>query len=89
MTELAHLVIDLDTASVDVSTEAPGIEFGMPGPQGVPGPPGPTGPPGMEKVVHGADENVPRPDVPLVYWVGTVHPVYADPDDLLLLKGTT
>lgn len=87
MSVMAHLVIDLDTASVDVSAEAPGVEFGVAGPQGVPGPPGPTGPAGIQKVVHGSDPNVPRPAVPLVYWVGTVHPVYSDPDDLLLLKG--
>jgi hypothetical protein len=44
------------------------------------------GAPGLVKVTHGTDANVPRPDVPLVYWVGTVHPTHADPDDLLMLK---
>ena len=42
---------------------------------------------GLVKVTHGADPNVARPDAPLVYWVGTVTPVNADPDDLMLLKG--
>ena len=50
------------------------------------GEPGPVGPPGLVKVPHGADPNVPRPDAPLVYWVGSVQPVHADPDDLLMLK---
>jgi len=51
--------------------------------RGESGPPGPTG---LEKVVHGSDPNVPRPDAPLVYWVGSVQPTHADPDDLLMLK---
>lgn len=50
------------------------------------GEPGPTGPPGLQKVVHGSDPNYLRPAVPLVYWVGSVHPLNADPDDLLMLK---
>lgn len=86
MSSMAHLTIDLDTASVSVATEIPGVEFGMPGPQGVPGPPGPVGPTGLVKVTHGSNPNVFRPDAPLVYWVGTVQPIYADPDDLLMLK---
>ena len=54
----------------------------------VPGTQGPPGDPGLVKVTHGSNPNVPRPDAPLVYWVGTVQPLYADPDDLLMLKGT-
>jgi hypothetical protein len=54
---------------------------------GVPGPTGPPGPAGIVKIVHGADPNIARPAVPVVYWVGSVQPVHADPDDLLLLKG--
>jgi len=93
---LMHLDIELETGTVtatksefdlDVAVEMPGIEFGMPGPQGIPGPVGPEGPSGITKVLHGSDPNVPRPDATLVYWVGTVRPVYGDPDDLLLLKG--
>lgn len=53
---------------------------------GPPGPAGPPGPPGVVKVVHGDDPDVPRPDAPLVYWVGTVLPNHGDPDDLLMLK---
>jgi hypothetical protein len=50
------------------------------------GEPGPPGPAGLQKITHGSDPNVARPDVPLVYWVGSVTPVHADPDDLLMLK---
>lgn len=51
------------------------------------GPTGPAGPAGLVKIHHGSDENYPRPDgVPLVYWVGSVPPLNADPDDLLMLK---
>lgn len=53
---------------------------------GLRGAPGPTGPAGILKVEHGGDPSVPRPAVPLVYWVGTVQPLNADPDDLLMLK---
>ncbi len=54
----------------------------------VPGVQGPPGDPGMKKVTHGSDANYPRPNLPLVYWVGTVTPNNALPDDLLMLKGS-
>ena len=63
----------------------PPLEVLIPGAQGVPGPPGGTG---MVKVNHGSNPNLARPDAPIVYWVGTVTPLHADPDDLLLLKET-
>jgi len=56
------------------------------------GEPGPLGPPGLVKVAHGSNPYVERPvdsegrPIPLVYWVGSVQPLYADPDDLLMLK---
>lgn len=84
-----HLDIDLDTIQVlltrgetdaEIGVDMPGVEIGIPGPQG---PPGPTG---LIKVNHGADPNVARPDAPLVYWVGSVQPNNGFPDDLLLLK---
>jgi hypothetical protein len=50
------------------------------------GEPGPTGPAGLVKVTHGSNPDVLRPDAPLVYWVGSVQPVNADPDDLLMFK---
>ena len=56
------------------------------------GKPGPVGPSGLIKVLHGSDPNVARPvdsegnPIPLVYWVGSVQPLHADPDDLLMLK---
>lgn len=82
--------VDLDTQTVEVvssglalelSTDMPGVDVGVPG---LTGPPGPTG---LVKVTHGADPNVARPTATLVYWVGTVQPANANPDDLLLLKG--
>jgi hypothetical protein len=50
------------------------------------GAPGPVGPPGIQKVYHLANPNYPRPNIPIVYWIGSVQPVNADPDDLLMLK---
>ena len=41
---------------------------------------------GIVKVTHGSDPNVARPTATIVYWVGTVQPVNALPDDLLMLK---
>lgn len=72
------LTIDLDTATATAETPGLDIEIVLPGP---------TGPPGLIKVTHGSDANVARPAAPLVYWVGTVQPLNALPDDLLLLKG--
>ena len=82
--------IDLATATtvvavspgmqIDVDLPSVGVGIGMPG---LTGPPGPTG---LVKVTHGTDPNVARPDVPLVYWVGSVQPLNGDPDDLLMLK---
>ena len=78
-------VVEITTASlplrVEVVQESAYLEI-----MDQTGPQGPPGPPGLQKVVHGSDPNVVRPDVPLVYWVGTVQPVNADPDDLLMLK---
>jgi hypothetical protein len=57
---LTHLDIDLDTSNVEVTAdefdllievEAPGMDIGLPGPQGTPGPAGPAG----------ADSTVPGP----------------------------
>jgi hypothetical protein len=88
------LTVDIETATVLVANPIPAVSVNVPmltATIGVPGPSGPTGPAGpigMQKVVHGSDPNVARPAVPVVYWVGTVQPVNADPDDLLMLKGT-
>lgn len=88
-----HVDVDLASAAVDVvrsdvdvqvAVQMPSVELGVPGLSGPQGVPGPTG---LVKVTHGADPNVARPAVPLVYWVGSVQPTHADPDDLLLLKG--
>lgn len=80
--DLATQLVSASSPSfgVELSTDTPGVELGVPG---LTGPPGPTG---LVKVEHGADPNVARPDAPLVYWVGTVQPLNADPDDLLMLK---
>lgn len=61
----------------------PPIEVIETGPSG---PPGPTGATGLVKVTHGSNPNVARPAAPLVYWVGTVTPVNALPDDLFMMK---
>ena len=53
---------------------------------GIPGPTGPAGPTGIVKATHGSDPNFARPSAVLVYWVGTVQPLNAQPDDLLMLK---
>ena len=63
----------------------PPIEVIETGPSG---PPGPTGATGLVKVNHGSNPNVARPASPLVYWVGTVTPVNALPDDLFMLKAS-
>lgn len=76
-------------ATVDVITQPAGAVEVILDATSIPGPVGPTGPPGVTglvKVTHNADPNLPRPDAPLVYWVGTVQPIHADPDDLLLMK---
>lgn len=54
---------------------------------GIPGDKGDTGATGIVKVTHNADPNVARPVATIVYWVGTVQPLNAAPDDLLMLKG--
>ena len=53
---------------------------------GIPGAKGPQGDPGIVKVTHGSNANTARPTATIVYWVGTVQPVNALPDDLLMLK---
>lgn len=62
------------------------LDFGDPVEVVEEGPQGPPGSTGLVKVQHGSNANTSRPDVPLVYWVGSVQPVNALPDDLLLLK---
>lgn len=47
--------------------------------------PGPTGNPGIVKVNHGSNPSMARPAATIVYWVGTVQPLNAHPDDLLML----
>jgi hypothetical protein len=94
-----ELVVDLDTFTAQLVTPAayqvtlevamPGVVVGVPGSMGPMGPigiQGPVGPAGLIKVNHGTDPDVARPSAPLVYWVGYVQPVNADPDDLLMLK---
>jgi hypothetical protein len=82
------LSIDLKTATATADAPSVGIAIAAPMPGIELGLPGPTGPPGLVKIVHGSDANVARPVAPLVYWVGTVQPLHALPDDLLMLKGT-
>lgn len=53
---------------------------------GIPGDRGPQGDPGIVKVTHGSNANMARPSATIVYWVGTVQPLNALPDDLLMLK---
>lgn len=80
--------VDLGTQTVEVAAPGFAVELATAVPAVEVGVPGLTGPTGLVKVAHGADPNVARPaGVPLVYWVGTVQPTNADPDDLLLLKG--
>jgi hypothetical protein len=81
-------VIEVVTASQPVKTEVvpqSSMSVGVID-SAIRGEPGPVGPPGIQKVTHGSNPNVARPDVPLVYWVGSVQPVNANPDDLLMLK---
>jgi len=76
-------VVDVEMVVNVVSVEPaldPTVEISSEGNQG------PPGPAGLIKVTHGDDPDVLRPNVPLVYWVGTVYPANADPDDLLMLK---
>jgi hypothetical protein len=86
--------VDIETTTVLVANPTPAVSVNVPmltatiGVTGPRGPMGPVGSTGMVKVVHGSDQNVARPAVPIVYWVGTVQPLHADPDDLLMLKGT-
>lgn len=79
--------VDLGTQTVEVTSASFGLELATDMPSVELGVPGLTGPPGLVKVAHGANPNVARPTAPLVYWVGSVQPANADPDDLLLLKG--
>ena len=89
-----HIDVDLTSAAValvrsdvdvQITLDMPSVDIGVPGLSGPQGVPGPTG---LVKIEHGNDPNIARPTgIPLVYWVGSVQPVHADPDDLLLLKG--
>jgi len=87
-------LVSPDASVIDIITSTTLVPIGVVPPvqyleivddviRGAPGPPGPAG---LVKIPHGNDPNVARPDVPLVYWVGSVTPVHADPDDLLMLK---
>lgn len=53
---------------------------------GIPGDKGPPGDPGIVKALHGSNANFARPTGTIVYWIGTVQPLNALPDDLLMLK---
>lgn len=90
----ADVVLTTGLPQVTVQADAPTVSIGVPGQKGATGatgsqgPVGATGATGLVKVAHGANPNLARPSAPLVYWVGTVQPVHANPDDLLLLEGS-
>lgn len=83
MSELPGGLYTLDEFGNLVGVGSPGPR-GPAGRDGVDGAPGAPGSPGIVDLHHGSDPAVARPNVPIVYWIGTATPTNARPWDLWL-----